>query len=58
MNLIIIIRFMRKSFEDLSVASTKLPSGWWAFGTSHPWSKDMLTQQTYRYSMAIQCVGS
>ena len=30
MNFIVIIRFMRKFFEDLTVASTKLPSGWWA----------------------------
>ena len=29
MNIIVIIKFMRISFEVSSVAATKLPSGWW-----------------------------
>ena len=30
MNIIVMIKFMRISFEASSVAATKLPSGWWA----------------------------
>ena len=30
MNIIVIIKFMRISFEVSSVAATKLPGGWWA----------------------------
>ena len=33
MNIIVIIKFMRISFEVSSVAATKLPSGWWPLVT-------------------------
>ena len=37
MNIIVIIKFMRISFEVSGVAATKLPSGWWPSFCRH-WS--------------------
>ena len=35
MNIIVIMKFMRNSFEVSSVAATMLPSGWWALDLNH-----------------------
>ena len=54
MNIIVIIKFMRISFEVSSVAATKLPSGWWPLAPI----QDMVHCYNYHNSYNNYCMGA